>query len=95
MNARPPTKRQTQVLRFIADHAAEHGYSPSSREICAAIGIVGTNGAHDHVKALVRKGMVTRTSFVARSTVLTESGKAFLESTRPGPAPAGAAEGGS
>lgn len=90
-----PSPRQAEVLRFIAEHAAQHGYPPTLREICNGIGIVSTNGASDHINGLIRKGMLTRARLVSRGLVPTASGKAFLESTRPGPAPAGATEGGS
>lgn len=91
---KPPTARQAQALTFIAAYTAEHGYPPTVREISDSMGIASNNGASEHVDRLERKGLVTRARLVARGLVLTASGKAFLESTRPGPAPAGA-EGGS
>lgn len=54
----PLTKRQQQVYDVIRSFIASHGYSPTYREIGAALGITSTNGVLCNVKRLVAKGWV-------------------------------------
>jgi repressor LexA len=54
------TKRQGEVLEVIARHLDEVGYPPTIRELGDALGISSTNGVNDHLKALERKGYLTR-----------------------------------
>lgn len=54
------TPRQRQVLDFITDHICEHGFAPSIREICTAMGIKSTNGVSEHIETLCRKGYLLR-----------------------------------
>lgn len=55
----PLTDRQSAVLRFIAEHIAEHARTPTMRTIGEALGIRSTNGVSDHLIALRRKGALT------------------------------------
>ncbi len=52
------TKRQLQVLEFIDDFIAGHGYPPTVREVAARFGFRSPRAAHDHMKALQRKGFL-------------------------------------
>jgi repressor LexA len=54
------TDRQRQLLSFIEDHLHEHGFPPSIREMADHMGIRSTNGVNDHLKALERKGYISR-----------------------------------
>lgn len=64
---RPPlTDRQSEVLRFIAKSIASNGYPPTVREVGDKFGMSCT-GANDHIKALVRKGWLSRAAGRARS----------------------------
>ncbi len=54
------TERQEELLNYIKDHILIHGYPPSIREMCDHMGIRSTNGVNDHLKALVRKGYISR-----------------------------------
>jgi repressor LexA len=54
------TDRQQQLLGFIADHVQSHGFPPSIREMADHMGIRSTNGVNDHLKALERKGYISR-----------------------------------
>ena len=65
------TQRQAEVLDVIRAHHARYGTSPTLREICAAMGFTSTNGASDHLRALVRKGYVERDEMLARGIRLT------------------------
>ena len=52
------TGRREEVLGFLREYIAEHGYGPSVREICAATGLRSTGSAHYHLKALARDGEI-------------------------------------
>lgn len=65
-----PTKRQLQVLKFISDFAAEHGFAPTVREIAQAMKIA-IKGAQDHLSALQRKGLIERKSKTPRTIQVT------------------------
>lgn len=52
--------RQAAVLAYIERYIAEHGYSPSFKDIGGALGIRSTNGVNDHLRALQRKGYLRR-----------------------------------
>lgn len=55
---KPLTRRQAQVLEAIQSFIAEHGYSPSIREIGERIGATSTSTGHRHLLTLRRKGYV-------------------------------------
>lgn len=61
------TDRQQEILDFIRLHISEHGYAPTIREIGAAFGIRSTNGVHDHLQSLERKGYLERGSLKSRA----------------------------
>jgi len=61
------TARQEQVLRFIKQSIHERGYPPTLREIGAHMGIRSTNGVNDHLRALERKGYLTREDMKSRA----------------------------
>jgi repressor LexA len=50
------TSRQTQVLEFINQYLEDHGYPPTVREVAGHFGFRSPRAAHDHMKALERKG---------------------------------------
>ena len=54
------SKRQREILEYIHDRLRTEQITPSYREIGDAMGIRSTNGVSDHVKALERKGYLTR-----------------------------------
>ena len=51
------TNRQKEVLDFLNRFIGDHTYPPTIREIASYFGI-SVKGAHDHVKALEKKGMI-------------------------------------
>lgn len=61
------TARQEQVLAFIRDSIVERGYPPTLREIGAHMGIRSTNGVNDHLRALERKGYLSREDMKSRA----------------------------
>lgn len=50
------TERQAQVLAFIEEFQSGHGYPPTVREVAARFGFRSPRAAHDHMKALEKKG---------------------------------------
>ena len=67
------TDRQAMVLRFIQDSIASAGYPPTIREIGERLKIRSTNGVNDHLKALERKGYITREDMKSRGLRLVSS----------------------
>jgi len=66
------TDRQRAVLRVIVGNIHGKGYPPTMREIGDELGIRSTNGVNDHLKALERKGFLTRDDQKSRAMVPTE-----------------------
>jgi repressor LexA len=69
------TDRQLEVLRFIAREIEDRGYPPTIREIGEALDIRSTNGVNDHLKALERKGFLTRDPVKSRALIPTSAAR--------------------
>lgn len=76
------TDRQLEVLRFIAREIEERGYPPTIREIGEALDIRSTNGVNDHLKALERKGFLTRDPVKSRALIPTDAAREVLGEAR-------------
>jgi repressor LexA len=72
------TDRQLEVLRFIAGQIEDRGYPPTIREIGEALDIRSTNGVNDHLKALERKGYLTRDPVKSRALIPTPQARHAL-----------------
>lgn len=70
-----PTLRQLQVLRLIRTHQDTKGFPISIREIGDELGIASTNAVADHLRALLRKGLVSREKRRSRTLQLTTAGR--------------------
>ena len=57
---RPATERQRRILEVIRTFTAEHGYPPSVREIGERVGLSSSSTIHAHLKALERRGLISR-----------------------------------
>src|SRR5215216_5549123 len=66
------TKRQEQTLNFIRQSIEDRGYPPTLREIGEHMGIRSTNGVNDHLRALERKGYLTREDMKSRALKLVQ-----------------------
>ena len=53
-------QRQNDILDFMKKTIASKGYSPTVREICAALDIKSTSTVHSDIKALEDKGLVRK-----------------------------------
>lgn len=57
---KPATERQRRILEVIRSFTAEQGYPPSVREIGERVGLSSSSTIHAHLKALERRGMISR-----------------------------------
>ena len=65
------TKRQRAVYEFIRDKIQNRGYGPTVREIGERFDISSPNGVMCHLKALEKKGLITREPNMSRAIQLT------------------------
>jgi repressor LexA len=64
------TKRQRRVYEFIRDKIRNRGYGPTVREIGEHFGIASPNGVMCHLRALEKKGLITREANMSRAIQL-------------------------
>src|SRR5580692_9846717 len=64
------TSRQKQIYDFLKDKIRNRGYGPTVREIGLHFGIKSPNGVMCHLKALERKGLISRESHMSRAIQL-------------------------
>ncbi len=67
------TQRQQAIYDFLKDRIMNRGYGPTVREIGSEFGIKSPNGVMCHLKALEKKGLITREQNMSRAIQLTES----------------------
>ena len=76
------SKRQREVLEFIINKISNHNIPPTYREIGEALGIKSTNGVSDHIRMLIKKGYIERSTEgrgLARGLLLTEKANVTVE----------------
>ena len=73
------TRRQREVMDFIAGFLHERGYSPSFEEIGQALDLTSLATVHKHISTLERKGFLKRGYKRSRSL---EPGPKFLQEAR-------------
>jgi repressor LexA len=61
------TKRQEEVLKFIAEYLSKYEYPPSYQDIADRFGIASKHGVVRHLEALIRKGHIEKSGTTARS----------------------------
>ena len=79
-----PSPRQIEILRTIERHVREEGYPPTVREIGEAVGLRSTNGVAEHLRALIRKGYLSKQDMKSRALVPTPKCYAAIGSMRGG-----------
>jgi len=62
-----PTKKQRELLNFIAQFISEHGYAPSYREIKQALSYSAVSTVAAHVRNLTAAGFLRKRDHSARS----------------------------
>lgn len=65
------TKRQKQVLDFVAEFIAENHYSPSFEEIAQSMNLSSVATVHKHLQVLQAKGYLTRSFNRSRAMEIT------------------------
>ena len=70
---------QQIIYDFIKSYQETHGYPPSVREICSAVGLRSTSTVHGHLERLEKKGLIRRETVPndarLKKLVLTPNGK--------------------
>ena len=64
------TRRQKEVLDFIADFISDNGYSPSFDEIAVGMGLASVATVHKHISALEKKSYLIKSYNQSRSLEL-------------------------
>lgn len=67
------TTRQQEIADFISTYSFRRGLPPTVREIGAHFGIRSPNGVACHLKALQKKGIVTKAERRSRSVRISRS----------------------
>src|SRR5438093_10261387 len=67
------TTRQREVFDFIRGKITGRGYGPTVREIGENFHISSPNGVMCHLKALEKKGLITREPNMSRAIQLTDA----------------------
>lgn len=62
-----PTKKQKELLSYIEQFIAEHGYSPSYREIMRGLNYTSVATVALHVNSLIKRGHLRKRDHSARS----------------------------
>ncbi len=62
-----PTKKQQELLNFIANFITEHSYSPSYREIMTGLDYTSVATVALHVNSLIKRGHLRKRDRSARS----------------------------
>ena len=73
--ARTSNKRE-QILNFLTQFMNEHGYAPTVREICNAVGLQSTATVHYHLNALRDAGLIEMDEMKKRAISLPDSQRA-------------------
>ncbi len=66
------TKSQARVLRFIREFCEERGFPPTHKEIAEGLGFSSPNAAGEHLRLLVKKGVVAVEPGVSRGLRIVE-----------------------
>lgn len=76
--AKSGQNKQMAVLSFIYQQVEDHGYPPTVREICSAVGLSSTSTVHGHINRLIAKGLLQRDPSKPRALEITPAGEEVL-----------------
>ncbi len=68
------TRRQQQVLDYIAEYIERQNFSPSVRDIAVRFNLVSAAGVHKHIKELVKKGFLEKVDLLSRTLRIVDRG---------------------
>ncbi len=77
-----PTKKQKALLDFIADFIAQHGYSPSYREIKTGMNYNSVATVALHINSLVKRGHLVKRDHSARSLEPVKGAKEVIKTNQ-------------
>ena len=75
---RSAKNKQMAVLSYSHKQVTEHGYPPTVREICSAVGLSSTSTVHGHITRLIDKGFLRKDSAKPRALEITPKGLDLL-----------------
>lgn len=67
------TRRQSQLLAFIAVYSAEHGYPPTYAEMATEMGVASKSSIFEFLNRLEERGHITRVSAKRQSLCVIET----------------------
>ena len=79
MNNPTLTSRQQEIYDFLREKIVTRGYGPTVREIGLQFEIKSPNGVMCHLKALEKKGMISRESHMSRAIQLSNPPQPITE----------------
>ncbi len=65
--SQPLNPRQREILEFLAEHARQHAYPPTVREIGKAVGLSSSSTVQNHLNSLEMKGYIRRDATKSRT----------------------------
>ena len=68
------SKRQRQVLEYIAEYSQSQGYPPSVRDIGEHVGLASPSTVFTHLSSLEQKGYIRKEKDAARAIIILEKG---------------------
>lgn len=71
-------KRQRQIVDYIAQYIQKYGSSPTLQEIADSIGVSSLATVHEHIQALIRKGVVRKYEGAVRGLELVDKSLARI-----------------
>lgn len=77
----PLPRAQARVLTFVRRFILEHTHAPTRQEIATALGFKSANGAHEHLKRLAARGVLTLIEGAARGIRLNKRGVVAANTT--------------
>lgn len=75
---KPAKNKQMAVLSYIHRQVADHGYPPTVREICSAVGLSSTSTVHGHITRLIEQGFLQKDPAKPRALEITPKGLDIL-----------------
>jgi repressor LexA len=75
------TPRQNEILQLIVACIDEYGFPPTRAEIAQKLGFASANAAEEHLRALVRKGVIELLPGTSRGIRLKKNNSAGFESS--------------
>lgn len=71
-------KRQRQIVDFVSQYIQKFGHSPTLQEIAEALGVSSLATVHEHLQALVKKGVMRKYEGAVRGIELVDKRMAKL-----------------